>query len=134
MPKASKPPPTNVVSITNINPFDPENVNKRLYMQVSALLGQLEQRDSHNKVTMRERIAALIAIGRIQQLFIAMRKASGDVGSGATVKKYATAFTDAASRRAANARRDAKRDIAASEPEPEDWFESDSDEPDDAAE
>jgi len=114
MPKTS-----NVVAL---NPFDPENVNKRLYYQVSKLLKQLEDKDSYSTVTMRERIAALIAVGRIQQLFIAMRKASGDVGSGATVKKYATAFSDAAGRGKPNARRDAKRDIAAAEPEPGDWF------------
>jgi hypothetical protein len=127
-------PPTNVVTL---NPFDPDQVNQRLYKQVSALLSQLEDKDSRSKVTMRERIAALIAVGRIQQLFIAMRKASGDVGSGATVKKYATAFTNnAAGGRTADARAraDAKRDIAASEPEPEDWFERDDDDPDDAAE
>jgi len=121
MPKTSTPPikPSNVVTL---NPFDPDQVNQRLYKQVSALLQQLEEKDSRSKVTMRERIAALIAVGRIQQLFIAMRKASGDVGSGSTVKKYTATFADAAGRRAADARRDAKRDIAA-ESEPSDWFE-----------
>ena len=117
-----------VSNVVQLNAFDPLDVNKRLYNQVSALLGQLEEKDSRNKVTMRERVSALVAIGRIQQLFIAMRKASGDVGSGATVKKYATAFTDAAGRRAANARRDAAH---AAEPEPGNWFEQNRDDGDD---
>ena len=82
----------NVVRMPNV--FDPEQVNQRLYKQVSVLLRQLEDDDpDEGMITIRERIAGLIAIGRIQQLFITMRKATGDVGAGSTVKKFAAAFS-----------------------------------------
>jgi hypothetical protein len=114
------------------NPFkqlDPLNVGPRLYNQMSELLEQLETKGE--RVTMRERTMALVAIGRLQQIMAALRKAQpDDERSGTAVKKYTSAFAppDAAGRRKANAR-----------PEPEDWFEHadvdrDGDEPDDAAE
>jgi hypothetical protein len=113
-------------NIVQLNAFDPEQVNQRLYKQVSVLLGQLEEKDSKSKVTMRERIAALIAVGRLQGMFVAMRKASGDVASGSTVKKYASTFTNAARGRTKNA------GPADTEPEPSDWFErADRDDDDD---
>lgn len=125
MPKLVKPPtkkpsnvkPNNVIQMPNV--FDPEQVNTRLYKQVSVLLKQLEHKDSHEMVTIRERIAALIACGRIQQMFIAMRKATGDVGAGATVKKFESAFSDAAGRGKSN-----PRFASTAGPEPDDWFES----------
>ena len=116
MRKNSTPPktPSNVIQF---NPFDPDQVNQRLYKQVSALLSQLEEKDSRSKVTMRERIAALIAVGRLQDLFAKMRKATGDVGAGTTVRKYQATFaTDATGRGAKNTR------SGQSEPEPDNWF------------
>lgn len=111
--RGTAPRPSNVVQL---NPFDPDQINQRLYKQVSALLSQLEEKDSRSKVTMRERIAALIAVGRIQDLFIKMRKASGDVGAGSTVKKYAaTAFSS-------NAARGRAKNAGPAEPEPVSWF------------
>jgi hypothetical protein len=119
--------PNDTSNVISFNPFDPEDVNKRLYMQVSVLLSQIEDRDSRIKITMRERIAALIAIGRLQQVFAALRKANPhDPNRGAQVRKYATAFApDAARRRKAGAGSD---DSA----EPHDWFERDDVAPDDA--
>lgn len=108
---------------------DTLSVNARLYRQVSELLLQLE---TNRHVTLRERVQALVAIGRIQVLFVGLRKEKGaDDTAGSTVRKYAGAFKNDAGRRAARSRR--------SEPEPPtDWFErpeySDDDEPDDAAE
>jgi hypothetical protein len=127
MPKKSiDKPDSNVISF---NPFDPEDVNKRLYMQVSALLTQLEERESRAKITMRERIAALIAVGRLQQVFAALRKANPhDPNRGSTVRKYAGAFSNEPRRRAA-----AARPGDGTEPEPNDWFERDDVSPDDAA-
>jgi len=111
-------------NVVHFNPFDPEDVNRRLYHQVSALLSQIEERDSGEKLTMRERVQALIAIGRLQQIFVAMRKGGNDAGgTGSTVKKYAAAFSNAADRGVGNAR-------DRSEPEPDDWFEpGDDDDP-----
>ena len=65
---------------------------------------------------MRERVQALVAIGRLQDLFAKMRKASGDVGStGATVRKYESAFSNAARRGTTDAG-------SAGQSEPDDWF------------
>jgi hypothetical protein len=82
---------------------------------VSELLTQLETKGE--KVTMRERTMALVAVGRLQQIFAALRKVSpDDERSGSTVKKYATTFapTDAAGGRKKTAR------PAVTDP---DWFE-----------
>ena len=71
--------------------LDPQNINARLYNQVSELLTQLETGKS---ITLKERVAALVAIGRIQTIFLALRikgeKDESNVGS--SVRKYATAF------------------------------------------
>jgi hypothetical protein len=115
-------------NVVSFNPFDPEDVNKRLYMQVSALLTQLEERESRAKITMRERIAALIAVGRLQQVFAALRKANPhDPNRGSQVRKYASAFEpDAARRRKADAGSSER-----AESEPVDWFDRDDVAPDD---
>lgn len=90
--------------------LDPLSINVRLYHQVSEMLTQLE--NSPN-ITLKERIAALIAIGRIQVIFTALRKEKIDDGSsGSSVRKYATAFKTHDARR--------RKAIAGSaEPEPE---------------
>jgi hypothetical protein len=104
------------LQVTNPTPADPLNVNARLYRQISVLLEQMEDPDAGKKLTVRERIAALTAIGRIQVLFVGLRKEKNNVGSGSSVKKYSGAFAkpDAASRGAA--------DTGPAEP-PDDWFE-----------
>lgn len=108
--------------VVDFNPFDPEQVNTRLYHQVSALLAQIEEKDSRSKITIRERVQALVAIGRLQQVFAALRKASPhDSTRGATVKKYATAFSANATGRGDAHPRSGTR----AEPEPTDWFERD---------
>lgn len=85
---------------------DPLNVNARLYKQLGRLLDDMESADRDDRMTMPQRIQALIAVGRIQVLFNTIRKGSIDDGSaGSTVRKYATAFarSDATRRRKANA-------------------------------
>jgi hypothetical protein len=90
--------------------LDPLSINVRLYHQVSEMLHQLE--NSPN-ITLRERIAALVAIGRIQVLFVNLRKEKfDDASAGSSVRKYATAF------KAHDARR-RKAIAGAAEPEPE---------------
>lgn len=96
--------------------LDPKQIGPRLYNQVSALLTQLE---TGEHITLKERVQALVAIGRLQQIFLALRKGQpDDERAGSTVKKYATAFSaaDAAGRRKAAAR-------SKTRPEPADWFE-----------
>lgn len=101
------------------NVFDPEQVNQRLYRQISVLLRQLEDDDpEEGMITIRERIAGLIAIGRIQQLFITMRKATGDVGAGSTVQKFAAAFTTP------DAIGGGAKDTGRYNPEPDNWFDN----------
>ena len=70
--------------------LDPLGINVRLYNQISEVLHQLEN-DGH--VTLKERIAALIAIGRIQVIFMGLRKEKyDDASTGSSVRKYAKAF------------------------------------------
>jgi hypothetical protein len=87
------------------------NINARLYRQVSKLLEQLEEGEH---VTLRERIQALVAVGRVQVIFLNLRKEQlGDDEPGSTIKKYAAAFRkNGPGRRATSAR-------AAARPEPE---------------
>lgn len=77
---------------TPANPRDPLNVNDRLYKEISRLLDQLGE--GGDDITIRERIAALVAIGRIQVLFMGLRKEKSDdpAVTGSAVRKYAGAF------------------------------------------
>ena len=69
--------------------LDPKNINARLYNQVSALLDQLESEE----ISLKERVAALVAIGRLQTIFLNLRlKGEKDESAGSTVRKYASAF------------------------------------------
>lgn len=74
---------------------DPLRVNERLYDQIDKLLEQLEN-PGDTKIALKERVAALIAIGRLQIMFVGLRKEkSPDVATGSAVRKYAAAFTHA---------------------------------------
>lgn len=108
--------------------LDPENVNSRLYHQVSELLRQLEENNA--EITIPQRINALIAIGRIQTIFLNLRLKDkpDESAAGATVRKYAGAFeAHDARRRKATARAAA----AAAEDDGDDIF-ADDDEADSA--
>jgi hypothetical protein len=94
------------------NPRDPLDVNQRLYGQISKLLDQLDDRDSRETVTMRERIAALVAIGRIQVIFASLRKEQPNdyASGGSSVRRYQAAFkANAPGRRTKNTRSSATR-------------------------
>ena len=89
--------------------LDPLGVNVRLYNQISEVLQYLE---THENITFKERIAALVVIGRIQVMFMGLRKEKiSDASAGSSVRKYAQAFKahDARGRKA----------IARGRPEPE---------------
>ena len=79
--------------MTKPKPTDPLDVNARLYRQIARLLDDLESADAEERMTMPQRIAALIAIGRIQKMFVDLRKGEFSVGAGSEVRKYAAAFT-----------------------------------------
>lgn len=120
--KANTPPPTDPEGF-QVNPRDPLQIHARLYKQVSMLLDDLETMDDNDdedsvSITIRERIAALVAIGRLSQIFLALRKGSIDATgtAGSRVRKYATAF-------APNAAGGGTADTRGGEPEPDDWFE-----------
>lgn len=105
---------------SDARPFDPLDVNTRLYRQISQLLTEMEQQDAYQRITLRERIAAIIAIGRIQTIFVGLRKENPGVGSGSTVRKYQAAFKNDISGR--------KKIAGPAKPkpepdEPDDWFE-----------
>jgi hypothetical protein len=77
--------------------IDPLKVNERLYKQVSKLLDDMER--PNNELTVRERLAAVIAIGRLQVIFMGLRKeVTDDAGTGSSVRKYSAAFKNAARR------------------------------------
>jgi hypothetical protein len=84
---------------------DPLNINERLYKQLGKLLDDMEAADLEERMTMPQRIAALIAVGRVQKMFVDLRKGEFDVGRGSAIDRYAQAFspTDAARRRASGA-------------------------------
>jgi hypothetical protein len=84
---------------------DELRINERLYKQLGKLLDDMETADAAEAMTMPQRIAALIAIGRVQKMFVDLRKGEFDVGRGTAIDRYATAFasTDAARGRASNA-------------------------------
>lgn len=71
---------------------DPLSVNSRLYNQIGKLLDDLEAADRDDRMTMPQRISALIAIGRIQTIFQGLRKGDHDGSAGSTARKYAAAF------------------------------------------
>lgn len=74
-------------------PRDPLKVKMRLYIQVAELLHALETgQGDDGPVTMRERIAALTAIGRLQAALIDKAK-DDDENAGSAIRKYASAFT-----------------------------------------
>ena len=96
-------------------------VKDRIYEQIDILLTQLESVGEEDHVTLKERVAALMAITRIEQIFNPTKKEIEDERAGSTVKQYATAFAqDATRRRKAGARSGTD---GANEPEPDDWFE-----------
>jgi len=72
--------------------LDPKNIGARLYAQVAVLLDQLETSDG---VTIKERYMALASIARIQMIFQAIRlkdAKTDDPTAGSAVRKYSTAF------------------------------------------
>jgi hypothetical protein len=71
---------------------DPLDVNARLYRQVARLLDDMEAADRDDRMTMPQRISALIAVGRIQIMFANLRKHLHDGSAGSEVRKYAAAF------------------------------------------
>lgn len=118
--------------------LDPLNVNVRLYNQVSEILHELEHGPN---ITLKERITALVAIGRIQVLFTTLRKERiSDPGTGSTIRKYAAAFkaNDARGRKKIAGAVAALAVADESESAIDDWSDEhdgdDSDEHDDAAE
>jgi hypothetical protein len=74
---------------------DPLNINARLYNQIGKLLDDLEAEDVKNPIDIKARIAALIAVGRLQTIFVGLRKEKLDGparGAGSAVRKYSKAF------------------------------------------
>jgi hypothetical protein len=106
--------------------YDPLRIGERLYQQVAVLLDQLEARDdpdSGAKITLKERIAALIAVGRLQTIFAALRrKEPDDPDAGSAVRKYAGAFKDETGRGKKGSRRPP---ASQPEPRPDNWFDRD---------
>lgn len=71
---------------------DPLSVNARLYKQIARLLDEMEAADMEDRMTFPQRISALIAIGRIQKIFVDLRKGDKHGDSGSEIRKYAAAF------------------------------------------
>ena len=67
--------------------LDPKNVNGRLYDAMSKLL------DNFEDMTVREQVATVAAIARIQVLFIKLREEKSEPANvGTAVKRYEKAF------------------------------------------
>lgn len=56
----------------------------------------MEAADRDETMTFPQRINAMIAVGRVQKMFVDLRKGDLSVGAGSAVEKYAAAFTPAA--------------------------------------
>lgn len=69
---------------------DPLQLKTRLYIQIGELLHQLEGA-TDEPITVRERIAALVAVGRLQDLLIEKGK-DEDEHTGSAVRKYEGVF------------------------------------------
>jgi hypothetical protein len=74
---------------------DPLDVNARLYRQIARLLDEMEAADMDDRMTFPQRISALIAIGRIQKIFVDLRKGDYDGSAGSKIREYASAFASA---------------------------------------
>lgn len=109
---------------------DPLDITPRLYSQLGRLLDDMEAADRDEKMTMPQRISAMIALGRVMKMMQDLMKSQSYAGAGSTVNKYAAAFAspDAVGGRVANARPSAP--VEPDRSEPDDW---DDDERDDAA-
>lgn len=85
---------------------DPLGVNDRLYKQLAMLLDDMEAADREERMTMPQRISAMVAIGRVLKMFQDLKKGEFSLGGGSSIDKYAAAFapTDAARRGADDAR------------------------------
>jgi hypothetical protein len=81
------------------NPDDPKDINGRLYDAISRLL------DNFEDMTVREQVATVSAIARIQVVFPKIREMSGGSQRGAVVRQYAAAFQANADRRRKNGAR-----------------------------
>lgn len=80
-------------------PRDPLKVKLRLYIQIGELLHALETgQGDDGPVTMRERIAALTAIGRLQSTLID-KSNDDDENAGSAIRKYEGAFKNGARQR-----------------------------------
>lgn len=77
---------------TSVKASDPLDINARLYRQVGKLLDDMEAADRDDTMTFPQRIAALIAVGRVQKMFADLRKAEFNAGAGSRVAQYAAAF------------------------------------------
>lgn len=98
MAKHPKVPTIEMVDAAIINQADPKNVNGRLYDAISILL------DNFEDMTVREQVATVAAIARIQVLFIKLREERDEPKSepardGIEVKRFAKAFAANANRR-----------------------------------
>lgn len=74
------------------NKTDPLDINARLYKQLGKLLDDMEAADANETMTFPQRINALIAVGRVQKMFVDLRKGEFSVGRGTAIERYAKAF------------------------------------------
>jgi hypothetical protein len=74
---------------------DPIGLNRRLYAQLGKLLDDMEAADRDERMTMPQRISALIAIGRLQKMFVDLRKGEINGGAGSAIARYSAAFAEA---------------------------------------
>ena len=68
-------------------------MNGRLYRQLGKLLDDMEAADRDDRMTMPQRVSALIAVARVQIMFNTIRKGEiSDGTEGSAVRRYSQAF------------------------------------------
>lgn len=98
--------------------LDPLGINPMLQEEIAELLKDM--RTQRGRIDIKTRAMVLVYIMRCQQGFMGLRKETNEPDTtGATARKYTSAFKDAARRRAAGARSE-PADDAADDDEPDD--------------
>lgn len=88
--------------MTDKKPLNFDDYDRRVFEQIDVMLNELE---AAKKLPMRDRIAAVVAVCRIQD-FLRKGRKDDEPAAGSAVRKYATAFSrDAAGGRAKGSRR-----------------------------
>jgi hypothetical protein len=84
-----------IVKLPRVNPRDPRNIKGDFYTEVADLLQDIKngRQIDENRMTIRERIAAMALVGRMLSVLGIGEREDEDNAAGSAVRKYAAAFS-----------------------------------------